>query len=158
MSGYFFDRHGVDLDRRRLLAGAGALALTGLAARILPAAAEPAAPVTLIAGRRTIEVNGRAASVFGIAQPDGTRGLFTEIGQPFRVALRNESGTDTLLHWHGLTPPYQQDGVPGLSGPPIAPGGTAQYDFPPGIRRHLLDAFAPGSAGAGVDGSPADHP
>jgi FtsP/CotA-like multicopper oxidase with cupredoxin domain len=129
MSGYSFDRHGVDLDRRRLLAGVGALALTGLAAPIL-AAAEPAAPVTLIAGRRTIEVNGRAASVFGIAQPDGTRGLYTAIGQPFRVTVRNESGADTLLHWHGLAPPYRQDGTPGLSGPPIPPGGTAQYDFP----------------------------
>jgi FtsP/CotA-like multicopper oxidase with cupredoxin domain len=34
------------------------------------------------------------------------------------------------MHWHGLTPPWQQDGVPGISGPPIAPGGSADYDFP----------------------------
>ena len=35
----------------------------------------------------------------------------------------------SLIHWHGLTPPWQQDGVPGVSGPPIPPGGTADYAF-----------------------------
>src|SRR5689334_10316178 len=34
------------------------------------------------------------------------------------------------MHWHGLTPPWQQDGVPGISGPPIPPGGSADYEFP----------------------------
>src|SRR5207245_1907021 len=29
-----------------------------------------------------------------------------------------------------LTPPWQQDGVPGVSGPPISAGGGADYDFP----------------------------
>src|SRR5437660_9223105 len=36
----------------------------------------------------------------------------------------------SLIHWHGLTPPWQQDGVPGVSGPPIPAGGSADYDFP----------------------------
>jgi FtsP/CotA-like multicopper oxidase with cupredoxin domain len=35
-----------------------------------------------------------------------------------------------LIHWHGLTPPWQQDGVPGISRPPIPPDGSADYDFP----------------------------
>jgi FtsP/CotA-like multicopper oxidase with cupredoxin domain len=35
-----------------------------------------------------------------------------------------------LIPWHGLAPPWQQDGVPGISGPPIAPGASADYDFP----------------------------
>jgi len=75
-------------------------------------------------------VNGRAASVFGITQADGTAGLFTKVGTPFRIVLQNDTGVDTLIHWHGLTPPYQQDGVPGISAPAIASGGTAAYDFP----------------------------
>jgi FtsP/CotA-like multicopper oxidase with cupredoxin domain len=29
-----------------------------------------------------------------------------------------------------MTPPSQQDGVPGISGPPIAPAQSAEYDFP----------------------------
>ena len=34
------------------------------------------------------------------------------------------------LHWHGLNPPWRQDGVPFLLGPPIAPGKFADYSFP----------------------------
>jgi FtsP/CotA-like multicopper oxidase with cupredoxin domain len=29
-----------------------------------------------------------------------------------------------------MTPPWRQDGVPGISGPPIPAGGSADYDFP----------------------------
>jgi FtsP/CotA-like multicopper oxidase with cupredoxin domain len=36
----------------------------------------------------------------------------------------------SLIHWHGLTPPWRQDGVPGVSGPPIPAGENADYDFP----------------------------
>ncbi len=120
------------ISRRNLLTTAAVGALSGLAAPLPPLAriARAASPVTLTAGTRTLEVNGRAASVFGITQPDGTHGLVTEVGTPFRVTLRNDAGTETLIHWHGLIPPYQQDGVPGISAPAVAPGGTARYDFP----------------------------
>jgi len=80
--------------------------------------------------RRTIEVNGKPASVFGIRQPDGTVGVGTAVGQPFHVRVENRIDQPSLIHWHGLTPPWQQDGVPGVSGPPIPPGGSADYDFP----------------------------
>ena len=117
------------LDRRRFLLGAaGTLAV--LPAHAVTGALAATPPTVLVAGRRTLEVNGKAATVLGIAQPDGTPGLVTTVGTPFRVTVRNEVGADTLIHWHGLTPPYRQDGVPGISGPPIAAGGTAGYDFP----------------------------
>jgi FtsP/CotA-like multicopper oxidase with cupredoxin domain len=80
--------------------------------------------------RRNIEVNGKSASVLGVRQPDGTPGLITEVGKRFRVRVENELDTPTLIHWHGLTPPWQQDGVPGVSGSPIPPGSSADYDFP----------------------------
>src|SRR6516165_10877033 len=80
--------------------------------------------------RRNIQVNGKPASVYGIRQPDGTSGIITEVGKPFRVRVENKIDAPSLIHWHGLTPPWQQDGVPGISGPPIPPGGTADYDFP----------------------------
>jgi FtsP/CotA-like multicopper oxidase with cupredoxin domain len=66
----------------------------------------------------------------GIRQPDGTYGLITKVNTPFRVRVENQLDVPSLIHWHGLTPPWQQDGVPGVSGPPIAAGGTADYDFP----------------------------
>src|SRR5499427_6443096 len=80
--------------------------------------------------RRNIVVNGKPASVYGIRQPDGTIGIRTDVGKPFRVRVENGIDEPSLIHWHGLTPPWQQDGVPGISGPPIPPGGTADYDFP----------------------------
>jgi FtsP/CotA-like multicopper oxidase with cupredoxin domain len=80
--------------------------------------------------RRNITVNGKPASVYGIRQPDGTFGITTDVGKPFRVRVENKIEEPSLIHWHGLTPPWQQDGVPGISGPPIPPGGTADYDFP----------------------------
>ena len=80
--------------------------------------------------RRNIAVNGKPASVYGIRQPDGTLGITTDVGKPFRVRVENGIDEPSLIHWHGLTPPWQQDGVPGISGPPIPPGGNADYDFP----------------------------
>ena len=80
--------------------------------------------------RRSIEVNGKPTSIMGIRQPDGTYGLTTTVNTPFRVRVENQLDVPSLIHWHGLTPPWQQDGVPGVSGPPIAAGGTADYDFP----------------------------
>jgi FtsP/CotA-like multicopper oxidase with cupredoxin domain len=80
--------------------------------------------------RRGIEVNGKPASVFGITQPDGTFGIRTHSGAQFSVRVENRINEPSLIHWHGLTPPWQQDGVPGISGPPIQPGESADYDFP----------------------------
>src|SRR6266446_2067550 len=89
-----------------------------------------AAPTVLRIARRGIEVNGKPASVLGIRQPDGTFGIRTQVGDRFRVRVDNTLNEPSLIHWHGLTPPWQQDGVPGVSGPPIPPGGSADYDFP----------------------------
>ncbi|HEY6434855.1 MAG TPA: multicopper oxidase domain-containing protein, partial [Acetobacteraceae bacterium] len=116
------------LRRRDLLISGVAFGAAGS----LPAARGEAAPAptTLTAGRRSLDVNGKAASVFALTQPDGTSGLTASVKDPFRVHLVNDAGVETLIHWHGLTPPYQQDGVPGLSGPPIGAGATAAYDFP----------------------------
>lgn len=116
------------IDRRRFGLGLASVAL-GAA---LPAAASAAGEgaTVLTAGRRTLEVDGRAAPVLGITGPDGRPGLVAEVGSRFHVVMRNEIGADTLIHWHGLTPPWRQDGVPGVSAPAVAPGGVAAYDFP----------------------------
>jgi FtsP/CotA-like multicopper oxidase with cupredoxin domain len=122
----------IRITRRRLLATAAAGTVGALATSFLAGipAARAASPVLLVIGRRTLDVNGKPASVFGITQSNGTHGLITSVDKPFRVHLENDSGDKTLIHWHGLTPPYQQDGVPYVSGPPIEPGASASYDFP----------------------------
>jgi FtsP/CotA-like multicopper oxidase with cupredoxin domain len=119
---------------RRALLTATAAAGVGLAVGAAPLGggrAVAAAPVTVLRlERRSLEVEGKAASVFAIRQPDGTPGLSTDLSKAFRVRVDNHSGEPSLIHWHGLTPPWQQDGVPVVSAPLIADGGAADYDFP----------------------------
>ena len=114
------------LSRRRFIS----FALAAGAASFARAETTGQTPTILRLERRTIEVNGKAASVFGIKQPDGRFGITTEIGKPFRVHVENHIQDPSLIHWHGLKPPWRQDGVPELSGTAIPPGGTADYDFP----------------------------
>jgi FtsP/CotA-like multicopper oxidase with cupredoxin domain len=116
------------LSRRAFLVATAASAATTFA-RAQPNA-DNAPPTVLRIERRSIEVNGKPASVLGVRQLDGTFGIRTEVGKRFRVRLENRIEEPSLIHWHGLTPPWQQDGVPGVSGPPIPPGGSADYDFP----------------------------
>ncbi|WP_029003529.1 multicopper oxidase family protein [Azorhizobium doebereinerae] len=123
------------MNRRELILGALAagVALPSLEsawAQAVPPAAP--SPMPLAVTRRTLEVNGKAASVFGLARPDGTPGLTLNAGEAFRVALSNAADAPTLVHWHGLTPPWAQDGVPDMPAPLLAPGETRQYDFPAG--------------------------
>src|SRR5262249_27262827 len=124
-------------SRRALMIGALAAGFAGaVRAQAPPARGSDArsAPQTILElVRRSIEVNGKPASVFGIRQPDGTFGISTEVGEPFRMRVANRIDEPSLIHWHGLTPPWQQDGVPGISGPPIPAGGAADYDFPLGF-------------------------
>jgi FtsP/CotA-like multicopper oxidase with cupredoxin domain len=118
------------LDRRQFLVSTASAIGLGAAPWPRLARAEGNAPTVLRVQKRTIEVNGKPATVFGIRQADGTSGLVTAAGSRFLVRLDNQSGEPTLIHWHGLKPPYQQDGVPGISAPLIAPSATADYDFP----------------------------
>jgi FtsP/CotA-like multicopper oxidase with cupredoxin domain len=117
------------LSRRTVIAGGAVLAASPFLARAQTSPVAPS-PTILRLERRSIEVNGRTASVYGIRQPDGTFGLATDVGKPFRVRVENGIDKPSLIHWHGLTPPWRQDGVPGISGPPIPAGGSADYDFP----------------------------
>lgn len=117
------------LTRRTLLRGSAALAAGAALAR--PSlGALPSPAVALGVDSRILEVHGRAARVFGIVRPDGTPGLVAEAGGAFRVDLTNRLGEPTLVHWHGLTPPDGQDGVPVLQQPELPPGGSYAYDFP----------------------------
>jgi len=116
------------LSRRRFLATTAAVAPTLLLPSIARAAADAA--TTLRVEKRTIQVRGKSADAFALVQPDGARGHVAEAGGRFRVRLENRAGEPTLIHWHGLTPPWQQDGVPDLSQPALPPGRSYDYDFP----------------------------
>ncbi len=115
------------LSRRSLLAATAAVAAG------LPSTrghAQGAGRKTLRLINRVIEVNGKPATRYGAFQPSGAWGIALNEGDTFDVRLEN--GLDVLsgLHWHGLNPPWRQDGVPYISGPPVAPGKFADYSFP----------------------------
>jgi FtsP/CotA-like multicopper oxidase with cupredoxin domain len=116
-------------SRRRFLS-------TALVASMLPilpgeVRASPSASKRLIATTRILEVNGRSAKVFGLEGPDGRQGIRLAAGERFQVELANESGTRTLVHWHGQLPPWTQDGFPWPETPPIANGAVQPYDYAP---------------------------
>ena len=120
------------LTRRRFLstaAAAGALLLPPFSA-----ARGSSNWTSLRATRRVIEVHGRAADVFGLLQPDGSHGIVADAGDRFHLQLANELDERTLIHWHGLTPPSMQDGVPDLSQPPLTAAledaAAGRYRFP----------------------------
>jgi len=94
-----------------------------------PAHAAGAPPISLVVERRTIDIDGRAASVFGIRQPDGTPGLVLTPGQRFSTKVLNRCGEPTIVHWHGQTPPVLQDGVAETGGAIILPDAVQAYDF-----------------------------
>ena len=107
------------IDRRQLLQGIASFSLAGCALDRFVTGAHAASSATVLnVDSRVLDVNGKAAKVYGLTQPNGFAGLETTAGSNFQVSLVNRLDHDTLVHWHGLTPPSNQDGVPGLSQPP----------------------------------------
>ncbi|WP_235864335.1 multicopper oxidase domain-containing protein, partial [Pseudorhizobium flavum] len=87
------------------------------------------APIELAVTRRSIEVLGRSASVFGLVQGNGRNGLVLDAEDDFNVMLSNTTDEPTLIHWHGLTPPWGMDGVPDSPAALLAGGAKRHYQF-----------------------------
>src|SRR5258708_1632007 len=101
---------------------------------ILPAVARAAAssePKRLVAGTRTLEVNGRPAKVFGLIGPDGRPGIRLAAGERFQIELANETGVNKVVLWTGQPPPGPKEGFPWPKPPPIANGVVQGYDYAP---------------------------
>ena len=119
------------INRRQLLQGVASFSLAGCALDRFVTGAHAASSATVLnVDSRVLDVNGKAAKVYGLTQSNGFAGLETVAGLNFQVSLVNRLDHDTLVHWHGLTPPSNQDGVPGLSQPPLKAKGSYEYEFP----------------------------
>ena len=115
------------IDRRQLLTlGAGGV-LAGACPASARAGKHPGFDIEL--QTRVLDVNGRAAKVFGITVDGKSGGLYTKFGPDFAARVNNGLAEPTLIHWHGLLPPVEQDGVPHLSGPALAAGQSRNYRF-----------------------------
>ncbi len=95
-----------------------------------PAWAQASPPATadataLNAVRRTLDVNGKAASVFGLARDNGAPGIALHPGERFNVRLTNALREPTIIHWHGLTPPWPLDGVADKPAPLMKDAGNS---------------------------------
>jgi FtsP/CotA-like multicopper oxidase with cupredoxin domain len=86
-------------------------------------------PHDILATSRILEVNGKAAKVLGLTVNGKLGGLYTRYGEDFVARVSNQLEEATLIHWHGLTPPVVQDGVPGLSAAPQRSGESRDYQF-----------------------------
>ena len=131
------------MNRRSLLTAA-ALAGAGGAAALytrrawrnteptLRAEQPSAGTSVLTVDSRSLDINGKAARVFGLIGPNGQHGLSFVEGQQFSVSLVNKLSDPTIVHWHGLRPPYEQDGVQNAPLPMVPAGGIRHYSFPVG--------------------------
>ncbi len=69
-------------------------------------------------------------------------------GEPVRATLRNDTTRPLSLHWHGVRGLASQDGVGGVSQPPVAPGGSFEYRFtPPDPGTFLIRPMTVGGSG-----------
>jgi FtsP/CotA-like multicopper oxidase with cupredoxin domain len=89
----------------------------------------------IVATTRVIEVKGKAATVFGL---ESKQGFIFDSGQNVHLNLANRLAEPTLVHWHGQTPPSEQDGVPLLSQAALEPGANHAYDFTPRLGTHWM--------------------
>jgi FtsP/CotA-like multicopper oxidase with cupredoxin domain len=127
-----------DPSRRSFIASAGACAGAGLFSRSIRASGlrvlekrqETSIVTTLQAMTRTLEINGKTAMVMGLRQPNGAPGYLSTVNQLFNVIFENKLFVPTAIHWHGLHPPNNEDGVPGLTQPIIAANRSTRDDFP----------------------------
>ena len=132
------------LSRRQLLKGGAALGIGSAAALGLrPAWANPwghtsvyakgveeGPEVALAIRRESLEIDGKAARPFTINGESPGPMIRLKEGQDAVLKVTNLLDEPTSIHWHGLILPPDQDGVPGVSFPGIAPGETFTYRFP----------------------------
>src|SRR6266536_2549790 len=105
-----------------------------------PPTAGPAAAGTAAAGPRTrlatltaaeteLDLGGRVVRTWAYGDQLPGPLLRGTAGDVFEVRLRNRLPDPTTIHWHGMAVPWDQDGVPGLPAPAIAPGRDGGYRF-----------------------------
>lgn len=86
--------------------------------------------VDLTAGVFTWEVvEGEEIEVWGYNNQYPGPEIRVREGDKIRVNLTNNLPEDTVIHWHGLEVPNDQDGVPGVTQPSVQPGETWTYEF-----------------------------
>ena len=83
--------------------------------------------------------------------------LDVQYGDHIRIVVLNQLDQPTVVHFHGMTVPNAQDGVPYITQDPIMPGQTWTYDFtikdPPGMYVYHSHFNSTEQVGAGLYGA-----
>ena len=128
------------LGRRRFVHGMGAMG--GAAALGLPGCAMPTpdvaagAPVLsgstfdLVVAPTPVNITGRRAMATAVNGQVPAPLLRWREGDTVVMNVTNRLSEPTSIHWHGINPPADMDGVPGVSFAGIAPGATFTYRIP----------------------------
>jgi FtsP/CotA-like multicopper oxidase with cupredoxin domain len=112
-------------SRRSVLQGVGAV----LGAGVLGTGHARAAAPLLTVGTRTLDVKGKAATVFGIRNPTGGMGVLAREGERFSGSVLNDTRDPLVMHWHGqIHAPYDQDRAR-PDGGALAVGASDTHDF-----------------------------
>ena len=144
----------MDLNRRA--------ALAGIAASLVPLHGGRAedGPTILTAAPLSAKLApdlGAAADLFAFDGKAASPVLRIRHGEELYVRLRNALAKPLSLHWHGVRSPAAQDGVGGVSQPPVAPGAEFTWRFtPPDPGTYLIRPLVLGEsselAGRGLSG------
>jgi len=135
-----YQHEGVDVWRRRLLKGAGALgALMGLgpAGRLAWGTEVPAPQPSALRGTEftldiaptPVNITGQARIATAVNGQIPAPTLYWREGDTVTLRVTNRLAVPSSIHWHGILVPANMDGVPGLSFDGIAPGETFVYRF-----------------------------
>ena len=139
------DRRPPSVARRRFVQGigfgVGAAATGWLTPRHLFAAPAPSVnfdtPAVLSGTAFDLTIDNTPMNFTGRLQPTTSVNgsvpaptLRWREGTTVTLRIHNRLPTSSSIHWHGLVLPFQMDGVPGISFPGIAPGGTFTAQFP----------------------------
>ncbi len=138
----------MSVTRRQLIAGAlgtgvvlGAAACraAGTASSSGPSAVASAAATrrasgkvrsfTLRAQPATVDLGGTVVDTWAFGETIPGRPLRATAGDRVTVAFSNDLPMATSVHWHGLAIRNDMDGVPGVTTPETATGGTFDFDF-----------------------------
>ncbi len=87
-----------------------------------------AIPTVLHVKKKLISVNGKSANVLTIEQNKGKWGYYAKNSDIFDVIVKNDLNNPTIIHWHGLTLPNNQDGTE-LTQLVIPAHGEYHYNF-----------------------------
>nr|WP_238390618.1 MULTISPECIES: multicopper oxidase family protein [unclassified Mycolicibacterium] len=85
--------------------------------------------VALTAAETDVDLGGVAVRTWTYTGSVPATEIRLRKGQTLRVPVTNRLTQDTSVHWHGLAIPNAMDGVPVLTQPAIAPGGSFTYEF-----------------------------